>query len=175
MPKLLYAARLARPDLVFSINMLSRFLTKWSAFHDRALHRLLSYVNTTRAKLLRGFVGSGDVYLNLYCDADFAGCDWLTLSGDDWSFPLEWGSKRQTCVSHSTPEAELVSLAKGLREAGLPLRTLLETVLDKTIIMKVQEDNMSTIQIINKGRSPALRHLAKTHRVSLAWVSELRQ
>ena len=32
---------------------------------------------------------------------------------------------------------------------------------------------MSTIQIVNKGRSPALRHLAKTHRVSLAWVHEV--
>ena len=27
LPKLLYAARLARPDLIFAINLLSRFLT----------------------------------------------------------------------------------------------------------------------------------------------------
>ena len=39
--------------------------------------------------------------------------------------------------------------------------------------IEANEDNLSTIQIINKGRSPALRHLAKTHRVSLAWVAEV--
>ena len=182
LPKLLYAARLARPDLILPINLLSRNLTKWTAFHDRALLRLIAYVETSKLRLLRGCVGSGVSSLKLYCDADFAGCLdtarstsglWLVLAGDGWSFPLEWGSKRQTCVAHSTPEAELVSLAKGLREAALPLCHLLEQVTNKTVHIEALEDNMSTIQIVNKGRSPALRHLAKTHRVSLAWVREV--
>jgi hypothetical protein len=111
LPKLLYAARLARPDLILPINLLSRYLTKWTAFHDRALLRLVAYVETSKLRLLRGCVGSGVSSLKLYCDADFAGCLdtarstsglWLVLAGDGWSFPLEWGSKRQTCVAHST-------------------------------------------------------------------------
>jgi hypothetical protein len=117
LPKLLYAARLARPDLVLPINLLSRQLNKWSVNHDKALRRLVCYVECTHATLMRGFIGSGPISLQLYCDADFAGCLetacstsglWLTMSGPGWDFPLEWGSKRQTCVAHSTPEAELV-------------------------------------------------------------------
>jgi hypothetical protein len=182
LPKLLYAARLARPDLILPINLLSRNLTKWNAFHDRSLQRLVAYVESSRKRLLRGYVGGGKISLKLYCDADFAGCletarstsgMWLVLAGPDWSFPLEWCSKRQTCVAHSTPEAELVALAKGLRESALPLSSLLEQVLKTDIVIEALEDNMSTIQIINKGRSPALRHLAKTHRISLAWVAEV--
>ena len=40
--KLLYCSRLARPDLMLSINLLSRNLTTWSEYHDRALARLMS-------------------------------------------------------------------------------------------------------------------------------------
>ena len=133
--------------------------------------------------MLRGYVGSGAFEIGLYTDADFAGCKetarstsglWVVLRGKGWEFPLEWGSKRQSCVSHSTPEAELISLAKGLREAGLPLSTLLEAMFQKeSVLVVAEQDNSATIQIVKKGRSPALRHLAETHRVSLAWVSEV--
>jgi hypothetical protein len=182
LPKLLYAARLARPDLVLAINLLSRNLTKWRKYHDRALRRLVAYVWCSLALRLRGTIGGGDFCLKLFCDADFAGDLetarstsglWLMLAGNGWSFPLEWGSKRQSCVAHSTPEAELVSLAKGFRTAGLPLQCLVEAAVGKKILIEAFEDNAATIQILKKGRSPALRHLAKTHRISLAWTSEV--
>ncbi len=95
------------------------------------------------------------------------------LSGNGWTCSLEWGSKRRTRVAHSSPAAELVSLAKGLKEAAFPICHLLEQVIRKSVHIEALEDNMRTSQIIMKGRSPALRHLAKTHRVSLAWVSEV--
>jgi hypothetical protein len=184
LPKLLYAARLARPDLVLPINVLSRYLTKWTAHHDRALRRLFAYVWSTLGLCLHGFVGGGEITINMFVDADFAGCLdtarstsglWCVLGskGGEWSFPLEWGSKRQSCVAHSTPEAELVALAKGLRESALPLCSLLDVVLKRNVHVFVNEDNTSTIQIVNKGKSPALRHLAKTHRISLGWVAEV--
>ncbi len=77
---------------------------------------------------------------------------WLVLAGPDWSSPLEWCSKCQSCVAHSTPEAELVALAKGLRESALPISLLLEQVLKTDIVIEALEGKMSTIQIINKGR-----------------------
>jgi hypothetical protein len=68
-----------------------------------------------------------------------------------------------------------VSLAKGLRESALPLGSLFEAILGLKTPMKivVEQDNAATMQIVSKGRSPALRHLAKTHCVSLAWVAEV--
>jgi hypothetical protein len=122
LPKLLYAARLARPDIVLAINMLSRFLTKWTVYHDRALVRLVSYVHGSKGFSSRGYVGSGPFELGCYTDADFAGCKetarstsglWLVLRGKSWEFPLEWwGSKRQTCESQY-PRSRACVVSKG--------------------------------------------------------------
>jgi hypothetical protein len=182
LPKLLYAARLARPDLVFAINLLSRNLTKWQTYHDRALRRLFAYVNTSLALRLTGSIGAGTLGIDMFCDADHAGdldtakstsgmILYVTSSNGAFKFPLEWGSKRQTAVSHSTPEAELVSLARGFRTAALPLQHLCESILNHPIHITAHEDNEATIKILSKGKSPALRHLVKTHRISLAWVA----
>ena len=35
------------------------------------------------------------------------------------------------------------------------------------------EDNDAVIKMCIKGRSPALRHVARTHRINLDWLSEL--
>ena len=35
------------------------------------------------------------------------------------------------------------------------------------------EDNQATLQILKSGKNPALRHVARTHRVNLAWRSEV--
>jgi len=98
---------------------------------------------------------------------------WLVLAGNGWSFPIEWASKRQGCVAHSTPEAELVSLSKGLRTSALPIQSLCEEVLKRNVLINAFEDNESVIKIMQKGRSPALRHLNKTHRISLGWTAEV--
>ena len=37
----------------------------------------------------------------------------------------------------------------------------------------ILEDNQATIQVAEKGYSKVLRHLPRTHRISLAWVSEV--
>jgi hypothetical protein len=182
--KLLYCGRLARPDIVLAINLLSRQLTKWRTFHDKALLRLFCYCESSKDKMLSGTVGKNPFVQVLYCDADHAGCKetarstsgiWYELSDKEGtcSFPLEWCSKRQTAVAHSTTEAELISLAKGLRETALPITILLEAVLGDSVVLTVREDNEATIAVVKKGRSSALRHLSKTHRVSLKWVAEV--
>ena len=76
--KMMYAARMARPDILRAISFLARCLTKWDEDCSKRLHRLMSYVDSTvtyrmyawndapRAKL--------DLVLKVYSDADFAGC-----------------------------------------------------------------------------------------------------
>ena len=182
--KLLYCGRLARPDIVLAINLLSRQLTKWRLFHDKALLRLFCYCESSKDKMLSGTVGKNSFEQVLYCDADHAGCKetarstsgmWYELADKEGtcSFPLEWCSKRQTAVAHSTTEAELISLAKGLRETAIPITILLEAVVGSTVLLHVREDNEATIAVVKKGRSSVLRHLTKTHRVSVRWVAEV--
>ena len=64
-----------------------------------------------------------------YSDADHAGDQktnrsttggFLTIEGWGTSFPISAVCKKQTAVSHSTPEAEIVAAAYTLRHQGMP-------------------------------------------------------
>ena len=77
--KLLYAARIARFDLLRAINSLARNVTKWSDRDDARLHHLMCYVSHTTGHQLIGLVGDSaeKLEIGLYADADFAGCGQL--------------------------------------------------------------------------------------------------
>ena len=36
----------------------------------------------------------------------------------------------------------------------------------------MHEDNQAALQIVRTGRNPTLRHVGRTHRVSIAWLAE---
>ena len=74
--KLLYAARLARFDLLRPINSLARHVTKWSKEDDKRLHHLMCYVNWSKKKKLVVRVGDplDQIQVAMYADADFSGC-----------------------------------------------------------------------------------------------------
>jgi len=122
-----------------------------------------------------------DLEVRLYSDADFAGDNatsrstsgvFLALWGRHTSFPLSGQSKKQTCVSHSTPEAELVAADLAVRTEGLPAFQLWETVLGRKLHIDFREDNAAAIQIMKTGKNPTIRHMGRTHRVDLAWLHE---
>ena len=171
--KVLYGARAARWDLLKAVQLLASRITKWSRDCDRALHRLVCYINTTSDWVLRGFIGDSpqDLRLNLYADADFAGdrpgfkstsgC-FLTLSGPTTCFPLGAKCQRQTAVAHSTPEAEIVSANHAVRTVGLPSLDLWEGILQRSVALLLLEDNESTYQIIKTGRNPTRMMTTRT-------------
>ena len=78
-------------------------------------------------------------WLALYADASFAGdlkdskstsgC-FLCLVGPHTFAPLSWFCKKQGAVSHSTSEAEIISLDAGVRMEGMPMLLLWEEVLE---------------------------------------------
>ena len=79
---------------------------------------MIGWVGDTREKLFPHF----------FADADFAGDVgtqrstsgyYSVIRGPHTSFPISAGSNRQTCVSHSTLEAEFVAADYGLRTDGL--------------------------------------------------------
>ena len=71
----LYLARIGRPDLLWSVNILARAVTKWTKACDKRLHRLISYINCTLENVQICYVGykAADCKLALFCDASFAG------------------------------------------------------------------------------------------------------
>ena len=169
--KVLYGARMCRYDLLRAVCRLATRITKWSPADDRALHRLMSYVNSTIDLHLCGWVGDdmAEWELVLYADADFAGCVetarstsgvFLCIRGPNTFFPLNSCSKRQTCVSHSTPEAEVVAFDLALRTEGIPGATLWEVLLGRPMVVRVLEDNDACIKMLRSGDSAAMKHLA---------------
>ena len=72
--KILYLARCCRFDLLHPVGMLAREVTKWTRACDKRLHRLVSYMHSTRDKNLEGLVGDSPMKgdLNVYSDASYA-------------------------------------------------------------------------------------------------------
>ena len=57
--RLLFAARVARPDLQTAIVRLAKHITKWKCRHDRCLQRLFSYVHGSLGLKLTGSMPVG--------------------------------------------------------------------------------------------------------------------
>ena len=181
--KILYGARAARWDLLKAVQLLATRVTKWTLECDKALHRLICYIDSTSDFVLRGYVGDDAAAwrLRLFADADFAGerpgykstsGSFLIMSGPSTYFPLSAKSAKQTSVSHSTPEAEIVSAALGIRTVGVPALDLWEFVLQRLVILELMEDNQSTIQVIKTGKNPTMRHISRTHGVNVSWLHD---
>jgi hypothetical protein len=181
--KIMYIARFARADLLRAVGVLTTMITKWDELCDRKLFRIIKYMNGTAAWRQIGFVGDPpeDLEIGLFSDADFAGCKatqkstsgvFLAVYGPHSFFPLSAQSKKQTAVSNSTVEAEIVAAAHALRMSGLPCLPLWEKLLQRPLALEVYQDNQATARIMTTGRAPTLRHIGRTHCVAISWINE---
>ena len=182
--KVLYCARLARPDLLRPVNELGRHITKWSRACDKQLHRLFHYIHSSKHHVLVTSMGDdiNDLQIELFTDADLASekADtkstngfFCVMSGPTSNGVCAYGHKRQTCTALGTPEAEIVSLNHGLKNCGLPMKDLWEFILQRPVRLLVHEDNETCITIVKKGYSPQLRYLDRTQRTKISWLHEV--
>ena len=137
--KCLYLARIGRPDILWSVNKLARSITKWTKACDKRLNRLISHVHHTCEYKQYCHVGNTakQCRLGLFQDSDFAGDleDSKSTSGGTLCtfgihtfVPISWMCKKQTAVSHSSTESEIISLDTGLRLDGLPALELWDLI-----------------------------------------------
>ena len=135
-----FTARMVRLDVLWTVNQLARCVTKWNAACDKRLHRLISYLHHTSHWVQTCWIGDSPEHckLALFVDASFAGDlqdskstsgAILCLTGPQTFVPLSWFCKKQTAVSHSSSEAEVVALDAGVRMEGLPALTLWDAVI----------------------------------------------
>ena len=128
--KCLYFARIGRPDILWSVNKLARSITKWTTACDKLLSRLISYIHHTCEYKQYCYVGNTaeQCRLGLFQDSDFAGDleDPKSTSGGtlcvfgSYMFVLvSWMCEKQTSVSHSSTESEIISLDAGLSMDGM--------------------------------------------------------
>eukprot|EP00971_Amphidinium_carterae_P176385 3497255-Amphidinium_carterae.1 len=67
----------------------------------------------------------------------------------------------------------MVAADTALRMVGLPATTFLSELMGKNVRIVLEEDNEATISIPKSGKNPTMRHLGRTHRVSVAWLHEV--
>ena len=172
----LYLARFGRPDILWSVNKLARSITKWTKACDKRLNRLISYIHHTCEHKQYCYVGHSakQCRLGLFEDSDFAGDledskstsgRILCVFGSHTFVPISWMCKKQTSVSHSSTESEIISLDAGLRLDGLLALELWD------LIVSVLGNMTQTTE--RTGRpviSPTMRHVSRTHRVALDWL-----
>eukprot|EP00971_Amphidinium_carterae_P246199 4889689-Amphidinium_carterae.1 len=157
---LLFLARVCRPDLMVAVTRLAKKVTKWTSLEDQALVRLMSYLNCTRDEVLHSTMRIGcEMELVVWSDADLcgdpdetkstSGC-WIELSGQGFSWPIAWSSKKQGSTSHSTCESETVALNHAMREEALPLHELICMIIGSRVGLVCKEDNEQTIAAVRR-------------------------
>ena len=128
-------------DLIFSGEWtnLHDQSQKWTKACDKRLSRLISYIHQTCEYRQYCHVGNTakQCRLGLFQDSDFAGDledskstsgGTLCNFGSHTFVPISWMCKKQTSVSHSSTESEIISLDARLRLDGIPALDLWDLI-----------------------------------------------
>ena len=117
---LMYLSIGTRPDIVFAVNHLCRFLDCFGRAHWEAAKRVIRYLKGTRD--LRLVLGGDHVMWMLgYTDSDYALCPDTRRSTSRFCFSLgsgmvSWSSHQQKHITLSTCEAEYVAASDAFQE-----------------------------------------------------------
>ena len=179
---------MGRYDLIRPVQALASRITKWNRLCDKKLHRIVSYINSTLDLHLYGWVCDkpSDIEIVAYCDADLAGDRTdskstsgvlICLVGPRTYVPITAVSKKQTSVSKSTPEAEIVALDHGVAKEGMPLAQIWQFAIGqgtgKPVTVNCMEDNEAACRIIITGNNPNMRYMSRTQRIDISWLNEV--
>ena len=173
---LMYAATATRPDISYSVSMLSKFNSSPSEAHLTAAKRIIRYLKGT-VNLGLKYCKSEEGQLIGYADADWAGDldDRHSTSGNVFLMAggaISWMSKKQATVALSTSEAEYVALSSATQEAVWLRRLLTDlkaTPRKPTVLM---EDNQGAIAI---ARNPVSHARTKHIDIRYHYVCEALQ
>lgn len=110
--QVLYASRMARPDLLHPTSRLASYVTKWTPYRDTPLHRLVCYLWSTLDYLQEGYISQRGAQIVACADSDVAGCvdtmrstsgGHVCLEGPPSRAPIHSPSKRQDSAASTTP------------------------------------------------------------------------
>ncbi|KAL0549096.1 hypothetical protein IC582_013576 [Cucumis melo] len=117
---LMYAMLCTRPDICYSIGMVSKYQSNLVRDHWIAFKNILKYLRRTKDYML--VYGTKDLILTGYTDSDFQTEKDVRGSTSGSVFTLNggvvvWRSVKQTCIANSTMEVEYVTTCEAAKEA----------------------------------------------------------
>ncbi|KAI8665375.1 polyprotein [Fusarium sp. Ph1] len=162
---ILYAAMITRPDVAFAASRLARFNSNPGPKHHQAADRVLLYLKKTKNLALQ--FGQDDRFL-VASDASFA--DNLEDQKSSQAYVMRlfggtigWRANKQSTVTTSTTEAELLALSQAAKEAMFITRLVKELGIQlEEEKIHIQCDNQQTIRLIHKDINKLqtkLRHI----------------
>ncbi|XP_071687289.1 uncharacterized mitochondrial protein AtMg00810-like [Rutidosis leptorrhynchoides] len=148
--KLIYLT-LTRPDISFSVQVLSQFMHAPLQSHFNLALRVLRYLKGSPGKGVQ-FVKSNNWSLNAYCDADYGKCkvDRKSVTGYLVYFCgslVSWKSKKQATTVRSSTEAEYRAMASTACEIVWVKNLLQELGVNVDLPVDLFCDNNSAIKL----------------------------
>ena len=146
-----------RPDLVFSVGLISRVMDRPRVSHLNAAKRILRYVKGTIGYGILMPINHSENTRNLYgyTDADWCGdkSDRKNIAGFVFlidSTPISWSSKKESVVALSSCEAEYIAAAMGACQA-----VWLDTLMQE---LKIKEEGPVELYVDNKSAIKLAKH-----------------
>lgn len=163
-----------RPDLMYVVCLLSRYMASPNELHMHAAKRVLRYLKGTVE--LGVFYKRGDVKdLVAYTDSDYAGDIDDRRSTSGYVFLLSggavsWASKKQPVVTLSTTEAEYVAAAVCACQCVWMRKVLEKIGLSQSKCSVIMCDNSSTIKL---SKNPVMHGRCKHIDVRFHFLRDL--
>jgi hypothetical protein len=188
---MLYLDGHTRPDIAYAVNCCAQYMFAPKLVHEQALKRIGRYLKATRDK---GLVlnPSGNLKVNAYPDADFAGMyGYLKITDPACvksrtgflitvsDCPMAWVSKLQTETAMSTMETEIIALAHCCREL-CPVCDIIKEVCEvvglktdemSSMHVSVHEDNAGAL-VLAETIPPVFTPQSKYYAIKTVWFRE---
>ena len=166
--ELLWISQRSRPDLAFVTSLMSTLTTRAPSRVIAIAYKALGYLQRTQSRHLTIAYDGTD--LSLFCDAAYAPESGRSHSG--WSVfwggsAIVWRSGRQSVISLSTAESELIALLDGA-VATLGVEALLQDVGVVVASRTIYTDSTSALAISSGTGGWRTRHL----RIKAGWLQE---
>jgi hypothetical protein len=148
---LMYAAIATRPDIMFIVSTLARFMAKPAVVHWEAAKRVIRYLKGTRNLVLT--YGTENAGLICYSDSDWASQPHRhSITG--WVFmyngaAISWSLRKQSVIALSTVEVEFIASSSAGRETVWLRRLLAE--LSTVSPTTTYSDSQGAIALIKSG------------------------
>ena len=156
---LIYASIGTRPDISYSVGVLSQFMSNPVQEHWKGIKRVFRYIKGTLNHCLE-FVSSktNKIDLSAYTDADWAGDKVSRKSTSGYVFKIggstiTWQSKRQSVIALSSTEAEYIALSHAAQEATWLRQLLIDIGFAQATPTTVYEDNQGAICLSKNPKS----------------------
>ncbi|KAK6144980.1 hypothetical protein DH2020_021800 [Rehmannia glutinosa] len=164
-----------RPDLMFVVSLISRYMENPTELHLHVAKRVLRYFKGTTGFGIFYKKKRGDEKLVAYTDSDYAGDleDRKSTSGYVFllsSGVVSWSSKKQPVVSLSTTEAEFIAATSCACQA-IWLKNVLENLsLNQNKLIFIRCDSSSAIKL---SKNPVMHGRTKHIDVRFHFLREL--